>query len=774
MANTYDLTIAYGETTRNFMLVKNGKNKLWRVSDAPLLPPSIMTTEASPSSLNPEREIQEIQADWRRGFQDLIFEDERKYYASYNCDARFKGKVMLSPKKLTALTMPTSGYRAIDDPGMEEWDDAANLTYWTKVLDGATLARSEIEHGGSYAAWLQGSSGDNAEIYQDLPFSTSDRGVEFTLKAWCKIETGILTARIGIDDGIGDPTWTDVSETSYTQKTCVRTLDASATRLRVRFYTASSASVKDMWIDDVTVEGGLNTGACTKIINFGSTIVLASGASLIKEDSGSLTHLIDFGVDITDLCVFENRLYIALGWSNAYWYTSDLSTFTESTLTKNTAKHMAVVGANFWISDAANTVTDSDDPINGGTEFAAPSYTLPNSAYDITGLVDDDTVVFVRKQDQVYYLSGSDVFPLIPELATEVNTSINYKLYKWQGKLYIPSGINSLYEYDDGVITNISLPRYAPASEEFDEAIHAICGDNEYLYVSENWSAGVDYSEIVAGHWETIEGATDWVWHPIYHAADTNPFEVIFISNVTGTKRLYVGTDTASDGIFPYVMPVGYSDPLSESGYEVYSVGYFYTPWYRSNFASEDKYWKTIDVTSICITSKTSITVYYQKKGDTGWTELGSCTTSALAGSDYPAEVTDTFSIGVSSERIRFMFCLSATQDDDYSPILYGLGGGICVKGKLQPERKKQIDATILVAPTYRTRNLAYEAVAVSTTLGYLRAIYALTSAITATGPDGTAYTVLVDREGYVEQLTYEEETEKHENYWVTLKMLEV
>jgi len=102
------------------------------------------------------------------------------------------------------------------------------------------------------------------------------------------------------------------------------------------------------------------------------------------------------------------------------------------------------------------------------------------------------------------------------------------------------------------------------------------------------------------------------------------------------------------------------------------------------------------------------------------------------------------------------------------------LGCGICVKAILQFERKKQIDATVLVAAKYLTRDRVTESTAIATTLGYLRTLYALGQAMTVTGPDDTVYSVMLDKDGYVEQLTYDEEVERNECYWVSLKMREV
>lgn len=99
----YDITFKKGGETYEFMLLKQGNKKMWKITDAPLLPEALITDEALPASIPPEREIQMAQDDWRAGFSQLIFEDDKKYYLSTNCDARFKGKVMLSPKKLTSI-----------------------------------------------------------------------------------------------------------------------------------------------------------------------------------------------------------------------------------------------------------------------------------------------------------------------------------------------------------------------------------------------------------------------------------------------------------------------------------------------------------------------------------------------------------------------------------------------------------------------------------------------------------------------------------------------
>lgn len=99
----YDITFAKGDDTYGFMLLRQGREKAWKVTDAPLLPPALITNEALPANISPEREIQINQDDWRGGFSQLVFEHEKKYYLTENCDGRFKIGIILSPKQNTSI-----------------------------------------------------------------------------------------------------------------------------------------------------------------------------------------------------------------------------------------------------------------------------------------------------------------------------------------------------------------------------------------------------------------------------------------------------------------------------------------------------------------------------------------------------------------------------------------------------------------------------------------------------------------------------------------------
>ena len=63
-ADRYDVVFTKSSVAYNFMLRQEGRTKDWLVTDAPLLPQTLITESASPSNIDPEREIQVSQVDW--------------------------------------------------------------------------------------------------------------------------------------------------------------------------------------------------------------------------------------------------------------------------------------------------------------------------------------------------------------------------------------------------------------------------------------------------------------------------------------------------------------------------------------------------------------------------------------------------------------------------------------------------------------------------------------------------------------------------------------
>lgn len=896
--NPYDVIFQKDDVFYGYTLAEASGKKMWQVQDISLLPPSMLTGEASYSSYSPQKQIITQQSDWRGGLQDLMYDSATQYYRAINTDARFKGKVILSGKNTdNTITTP---YRKIKNPNLKDWDNG-NATDWTDN-DGAgysaalaTQATGDDAYSHDYAYKLGGDGSDVAQVYQDLPWTNELRGKTLTLKAYCKQEGSFETGVIFINDGVDEDT-VAITATSYTQSSIAHVMNGSATRLRIGAESVSATTGDYLYADAFTIEYSTATMAePTAMKTFEGNAYFGYGKYLFRYDTDGLGVVREFPQNITDLCVFQNpaasggsnptyqRLYIAQGVSAKFFYTDDGWTFTISTVEE--AKYMAAIGNTVMlISDSTNTIRSSANPINSGTAFS-DAYTVGGDYYEITSLCDHPDTWFVRKENQVYYLSGASVIPLIEGLEVEANTDIAYPLLFWQDKLYIPSGENALYEYDitDGTTTTLSPITFAIGDTRYDGiAGRGICADGEFLYITVETESR---TLILAGRWETVGGTTDWRWHPIYDASNPSVTPPLMIATVSGIKRLFSGVaqfsgqtaftshadsesgwnneanaydenlSTAADtnsmardswsealelivtstnctsvayysyglaprmilelsayydsaytqvyqgaveskgwhthdlvsaqdvtkmkvryynntgmtfkgyfvegalggtdtwGLKEFMMSKSYADPLIEKGYEIESPGDFITPWYRTAFSTLDKYFQELQVTSK-VRNDGEITVYYQLKGDGdpdvsgNWTLLGRCTQNDVITGNYPAEHLDVFPIKKVSERIRFKFVLSST-DDDYSPILYGEGGGIQLVSRIAG-KVRQIDMTLMVGDMIPNRSSVAPHRNVSQQIKDLEML-SKSMKMTMTGLDGVERTVIFHPNGLKE-----------------------
>lgn len=543
----FDVTFTKDDISYGYQLAESGGRKMWQVQDISLLPASMITGEASYSSYSPQKQIVTPQSDWRGGLQDEFYDSATKYFRAINTDARFKGKVILSGKNV-ASNVSSYLYRKIANSHFEDWT-TTTLDDWTSAGT-VTKAMGDDAYDGDNAVKISKDNGTNGKVSQSLAFTATNKSQVFTLTARCKQSGDPTNAKIHVYDGVDTSSSANVTSATFALTTIEHTMNANATELTV--YAECGDNAKYLFADDMQLSTDSGTVAkCTATAEFEGSVYYAYGDLLFKHDKDSLGVIMEFPAAITDLCVFQNpsasggtnptyqRLFIAQGVSAKFWYTDDAVTFTISTVEE--AKYMANIGdATFIVSDTTSTVRSSINPINSGTAFST-AYTVAGAYYDITGLVDHPDVWFVRKENQLYYLSGSDVIPLIEGLEVEANKNIDYPVYFWKDKLYIPSGENALYEYDitDGDTEVLSPVRFAIGDTRYDGKITALASDGDYLYIAIETEPRC---MVLAGRWETIAGTTDWRWHPIWDGTDSSEeISQMIISNAVGVKKLYIG-----------------------------------------------------------------------------------------------------------------------------------------------------------------------------------------------------------------------------------------
>jgi len=360
-----EVTFTYQGESYKFPLSRS-VNEPFKVETRPMFGASILTGEADYTNLRPD-EVKPlvIQDDWRRGFQDEDYEDARKYAHSVNCDARLSGKIYLAPKKLSSISLPTLPSVSLTDGGLEVWTDANNLTNWTKSLGtNAQIYRNDTqERSGTYCARLRTQeNGEDAEIYQDISWDSSYQGKWFAVEAYFNFQNAPQNnvAKIVIDDGV-DVTWSSGATTqgSYVRQFVARKLDSSATRLRIRVLHDSGTNADiAVYVDDVAMIS-IADGGNIEIVPFGAYIVAACDDALAYSSNGTSFEIARvFDTSITDLCVYQDNLHIMLGTTTAAWYTSDLSTFTESDLYGGETDRETTLSEDLTTTATTVTVTD--------------------------------------------------------------------------------------------------------------------------------------------------------------------------------------------------------------------------------------------------------------------------------------------------------------------------------------------------------------------------------------------------------------------------------
>ena len=622
--------------------------------------------------LKPQLEIPAIQWDMSRGFGQEYMDNENKYYTTTNADCRFKGMVIPGPLA-TAIAMPTD-YPIVSpdvtNGGFETGGAGNPPTGWT--VDAGTAVLSTAfggAHSGTYACTIT-PAGADVVIHQDVAWSDSYKGIPVRAEVWfeCAGAAGTTLGKITIDDGVGT---TSASQTSFAasvwyKTTVTRTLDANATQLRITITGDYVASNVACYADDVKVYMAF-VGAPLKAVEFNDLLYFAMGSCIYKLNGtgDGFTLVGNVYRPITDIAVFVNfvatldppMLGICCGDTEApYQYMTTGESFTESTIADGYADFMSRVGdVPYKVVQPNQLKTAVGNMIDNASSWST-DIIVGDSSNNITApVLDLNGTPIIFKEDMPYYLDSSGaVQRLAPELISEKSTTFGKNAIVWQGCAYIPCGTQALYEYDGSTqaLTDVSPARFITNSTDFDGQIVALASDAQYLF------AVIDNAtklEILAGRWESFpnEGVS-WVWHPISEItlAGCN----YATSSTIYARRLWILSTSSADTIYYLPLPQQYGSITADTSYSYTSGGNVITSWHHLNFRSDKKAWIKITLTMSATTATIYWRAYYQKIGDSAWTEISSTSkfkTSPTTTAYLPA---DGSSAKPSSVMMRFKF----------------------------------------------------------------------------------------------------------------------
>ncbi len=704
MASTYnkmhhDLGVTYGSDVIGMMVAKDENGKMmWKEYDDLYLAQQFFSGEPSYVNVPPERRLPLSQDDWRSGFGMEVYdpEDPKRYCSSYGMDLRHKGQAILSygataiaPTQYAAITIPNANCEA--------------ETSWTNGARDNTHA-----HGGTYG-WKV----DNATAYQDLPWNTKYQKCYFTLQcyAWA---ADANNARIQIDDGVtttsssfhaGDSDWGLLTVSAY--------IGATATRLRIQMQSAIAAAA---WFDDFSFTVEPLNGSCNKGIDFNDNLYIPQGNILFKLNGtgNGVTTVRSFPANITCLKQMiisgTDYLFVALGLSTPYQYMTTAEAFTVSNAATNTFQFFELVYTNaltMYGNDTNSTIRSTTNPLNGGVAWSAATQ-VDSDLYDITSLFTQSGALYIGKEDMPYYLdsTGAVQNDLAPELKNLTSSTSGKNPTVWLNELFIPAGGQSLircgttneFIQPGKFLTNFQQDTFVPTGR-----ILACAADEEWMYVI---IASGYQNVILAGRDEVVDGETKWVWHPIQVISTLalTSVEASFISNVY-KKRLWFGSTVGSESLYYIPLPSAYSNILADANRSFGTDGYFITPYLHGNFKNDNKQGVKVSLMlGHSYDADIYFRVYYEKLGDTTWTEINP-TPTFFKGTSTNRLATGYVPVDASSNNpVSTMFRLKivgVTDTTNTSPILLWYQ----VDTILRPPTGTIIACTVMDVKSFATRD---------------------------------------------------------------------
>lgn len=209
--------------------------------------------------------------------------------------------------------------------------------------------------------------------------------------------------------------------------------------------------------------------------------------------------------NITDCIVMNDRMWRGEGASGLWTHSTDGTTWTDTTLSGDDryADQLAVTQTIFgfdalWKAVTPNQLAVSTTPSTGGWSY----YTIGNSNSDILDLVVEDNILYIVKEDAVFYIDSSGI-------PRNIATSWSYMRqvarsqggHGWLGDAFIPAGAHGLWRLNPRTRRPAHPGDAVPSYDEYNGPVTMALGDDNWLYafVQKRDTASPTVMNIMAG-----------------------------------------------------------------------------------------------------------------------------------------------------------------------------------------------------------------------------------------------------------------------------------
>ncbi len=628
-------------------------------------------TEDIPKYANP---LSFKQSDWSGGHGQYALEDPTRYMLGQNIDTTLRGKITAAPlRDILASVYHLVDAAVADDGGVmtTETTAAINSTANDMHLLPAVPAVNDAFY---FLFDPVAASGTHT-----LLLNITTAGVGTWTFAWEHWNGSAYVAVTGLTDNTVAFTASGYKTVLFTTtnwaSTTVNSIAGYPLRARVATYSAVTTQPLggQAWLDSTDMAAN---PVATSWYKTTDSLFCATATKVFEYDSTNTRWIerVEFaGQTITDLAEHDSILYVALGNSTKWYYSTNGYAYTISALTDGYAQRFLVApnesgtADRLWFYQTPNELMNTSD---GRTvEASTPAY-IGDTSYNITNIFLCNDRIMVGKENGLWhYDSIGGQHALMTELQHNRST-VNFKYVAYyKGATYF-SLIRNIGEITASDYVNVVGPlKEADSSLVKVGDIVGLASDEDFLYVAidEGTNTIVYKGHQVIGS----DGALRWSWCPI-QTLSTNACSIITMTQVSRTSghlgNLWVGY--GNELAFIPQSP----NPAAES--TIYYTTAIYESYLRTSYFYGtnpfwDKLWQSIVIETAGCSSTRRIAVKYLDDNDTS--------SSTLIDEFYTNGVQEIkFSSALNNKRIAFEFYCVADYTTTAPPeILYFEAKGI-------------------------------------------------------------------------------------------------
>lgn len=678
MANAgFDITLTIDGTAYRCKLMDDSKGgKMWSVADI-----GRQTNDPTKPFFT--------QTDWSGGFGDGNFAGRNKYADGQNIDTLQDGQICLGPLLNTTYCKNFPDAAISDDGGVydDETADAVSVTASDIVLLPAIPAQEDAFYIGYTDTFTS----------TDIVIGTQGAGT-WTI-TWEYYDTDTTwKALSGVTDGTTGFTAAAGSHTvSFTKPATWATTTVNSQgayyyiRGRVSAYTSVTTQPlgTQMWVYEAAIMDA-SAGVLFYEI-FGSKLYCATANKIFEWDSSNVYWIARWETTgtISALQAFAGVLYIGMGGGTKYYYTTNVLTFVQNTLTDGYATYFVVAPAAAGTTNIlwkARAVAGNPNEVSNTTNGTSVQWTTVDYIGDtsnlITNLMLAQDRLLVGKEDGMYHLdSDGKVYPLLPT-PKGAGAFTNFRAdTEYQGALYFTAGPSV------GEITSYSTIDWMGPFEQRKEIsltttqsyTYALTAEEKYLYAMTYLDA--NKGTLYKGSYNIASNT--WQWCPWVYSTTFDVGSGMRIDDLSSPRKLWF-----SDGNHPSYVILS-DDPPVDTNASFATSGYLETGWIDMG----DRDWKKLLEALLAECrgdTAAGITTTLSYKTDEGsWKDTTAIAAATAGTKHYTSEVSGVTNVA-SFNKVKFKIAL-ASNNSTKTPVVKFFAA----YGQIRPPQTRVMDFTI-------------------------------------------------------------------------------